>query len=170
MLTDLIHHLEWADAEMWRAVLEQCEEPLEPELHALLHHLEIVPNAFLRVWRGEPIELPAAKDFSDSRDLARWGRRAHRELQKYLAGADDAELDRVLVFPWADELVERFGRPADPVKLSETAVQVAMHSTHHRGQVMARLRAAGGEPPLVDFIGWLWLGRPEPRWPEALDD
>ncbi len=44
-----------------------------------------------------------------------------------------------------------------------------MHSTHHRGQVAARLRELGGEPPLVDFIAWLWWKRPEPEWPAALD-
>jgi len=39
----------------------------------------------------------------------------------------------------------------------------------HRGQVAARLREIGGEPPLVDFIAWVRLGRPEPVWPDAVD-
>ena len=47
--------------------------------------------------------------------------------------------------------------------LAETALQVAMHSTYHRGQVNARLRQIGGEPPLVDFIAWIWFGRPAPE-------
>jgi len=44
-----------------------------------------------------------------------------------------------------------------------------MHSTHHRGQVNARLRELGGEPPLADFIVWLWWGRPAASW-TMLDD
>jgi uncharacterized damage-inducible protein DinB len=40
-----------------------------------------------------------------------------------------------------------------------------MHTVYHRGQVNARVRALGGEPPLVDYIAWLWLGRPAPEWP-----
>ena len=39
---------------------------------------------------------------------------------------------------------------------AETAPHVAMHTTHHRGQVNARLRELGAEPPLVDYIAWLW--------------
>jgi uncharacterized damage-inducible protein DinB len=49
--------------------------------------------------------------------------------------------------------------------MAETARQVAMHSMHHRGQVNARLRELGAEPPLVDYIAWIWRGRPEPMWP-----
>jgi uncharacterized damage-inducible protein DinB len=40
-----------------------------------------------------------------------------------------------------------------------------MHSTYHRGQVNARLRELGIEPPLTDYIAWIWFGRPEAEWP-----
>ncbi|MFH1176439.1 MAG: DinB family protein [Acidobacteriota bacterium] len=43
-------------------------------------------------------------------------------------------------------------------------LKVVMHSRHHRGQNMARLRALGGEPPTCDYIAWTWLDRPAPRW------
>jgi uncharacterized damage-inducible protein DinB len=46
-------------------------------------------------------------------------------------------------------------------------IQVATHSTYHRGQVNARLREVGGEPPLVDYIAWIWFGRPAPEWSAA---
>ena len=49
--------------------------------------------------------------------------------------------------------------------VGETTLQVPMHTVYHRGQVNARVRALGGEPPLVDYIAWLWLGRPAPEWP-----
>jgi uncharacterized damage-inducible protein DinB len=45
--------------------------------------------------------------------------------------------------------------------------QVTSHSTHHRGQVNARLRALGGEPPLVDYIAWVWFGKPAADWAVA---
>jgi uncharacterized damage-inducible protein DinB len=48
--------------------------------------------------------------------------------------------------------------------LAETMLQVASHSTYHRGQVNARLRELAGEPPLVDYIAWIWFGRPAPEW------
>jgi len=46
----------------------------------------------------------------------------------------------------------------------EALVQVAMHSLHHRGQNIARLRQVGGEPKNVDWIIWLWKGKPESVW------
>jgi uncharacterized damage-inducible protein DinB len=65
--------------------------------------------------------------------------------------------------PWADRLVERFGQ-ALPATWSETVLQVNLHTTYHRGQVTSRLRALGSEPPLTDFIAWIWMGRPAPGW------
>ena len=35
---------------------------------------------------------------------------------------------------------------------------------YHRGQNATRLRELGGEPPLTDFVAWLWKGRPDGKW------
>ena len=43
-------------------------------------------------------------------------------------------------------------------------LQIPLHSLYHRGQVNARLREVGGEPPTVDYIAWMWLGRPAAEW------
>lgn len=48
--------------------------------------------------------------------------------------------------------------------LGETMIQVAMHSQYHRGQINTRLRELGAEPPLVDYIAWIWFGRPDAAW------
>ena len=60
---------------------------------------------------------------------------------------------------------QRLGRKPSGTTVGETGLQVALHSTYHRGQVTARLREVGGEPPLVDYIAWVWLGRPAAEWP-----
>ena len=44
--------------------------------------------------------------------------------------------------------------------LGESMLQVFLHTQHHRGQVCMRLRELGVVPPTVDFILWLWSGRP----------
>jgi uncharacterized damage-inducible protein DinB len=58
-------------------------------------------------------------------------------------------------------------RKPESTTIGETILQVALHSIYHRGQVNARLRALGQEPPLVDYIAWIWLGRPDPKWPST---
>ena len=35
-----------------------------------------------------------------------------------------------------------------------------MHSQHHRGQCMTRLKDFGGEPKDVDWLIWLWKQKP----------
>lgn len=65
--------------------------------------------------------------------------------------------------PWAEELVKWFGE-ARSATVQETIVQVAMHTSHHRGQLCTMIRGHGGEPPLVDFVGWVWMGKPEADW------
>ena len=42
------------------------------------------------------------------------------------------------------------------------------HTGHHRAQANSRLRALGAEPPIIDYIAWLWLERPAPAWPEVV--
>ena len=66
--------------------------------------------------------------------------------------------------PWAKQIEAQLGRPPAISTLADTCFQVASHSTYHRGQVNARLRELGAEPPLVDYIAWIWFGRPTPSW------
>jgi uncharacterized damage-inducible protein DinB len=73
-------------------------------------------------------------------------------------------LARPLVMPWVAQYEQQLGRTFDVATVGETACQVVSHSTHHRAQVNGRLRAVGGDPPLVDFIAWIWFGRPAPPW------
>jgi uncharacterized damage-inducible protein DinB len=72
-------------------------------------------------------------------------------------------LTRAVVFPWADRVVARFGA-AERATFAESVLQVAMHSTYHRGQVARRLREMDVDPPATDFIVWIWLGRPDADW------
>jgi uncharacterized damage-inducible protein DinB len=69
--------------------------------------------------------------------------------------------------PWLAEYEQQLGTTFGSPTVAETVLQVVNHTTHHRAQVQARLRALGGEPQLVDYIGWIWFGRPAPGWPQA---
>lgn len=165
-LQDLLRHAEWADATLWESVLEADSSPLDSKARFWLHHIHLVQHAFARIWRGEPMEFPEMSEFPEAPDLGRWGREAHGKLQEFLSDVSDTDLDRVLEIPWTEELTARFDRPIHDVTLGQSAMQVAMHSTHHRGQVAARLRDLDIEPPMMDFIAWVWFGRPEASWPE----
>lgn len=157
-----MRHTAWADDEVWRAVLGLPAAAADASTRERLHHVHQVQWAYLQIWRGEPLSLPKLGAFGDLAEIRAWGREFHREAGPYLDEVEKRkDWGREVRFPWADQLVARFGA-AQPATLSESVLQVALHSTYHRGQINARLRELGGDPPLVDFIAWIWRGRPEP--------
>ena len=165
-LNDLFRHMEWADAAVWTSILALPAATADKKLQDYLYHLHLVQRAFLRVWRGEPRETPYPT-FSDALGLMQWGRSYYSEASAQLALFSDDQVSKPMPVPWAAMVEKRLGRAPETTTIGETALQVTLHSLYHRGQVNARLREVGGEPPLVDYIAWVWLGRPEPVWPEG---
>jgi uncharacterized damage-inducible protein DinB len=162
-ILDLLAHMEWADGEVWRAVLA-CEAAAgDPRIGDRLRHLHAVQQAFLAVWRNEPVTFPDLAAFPDLRAVRDWSRPYYADARAFLQGLAPGALAAPVVMPWAAELARQLGRDPGTPTLGETAFQVSSHSTYHRGQVNARLRELGGEPPLVDYIAWIWFERPAPR-------
>ena len=152
---DLYAPMAWADAcffGQWaRSGLQQ-----DPGLLQRMQHTTDVQGAFLMVLRGEAVQFPGEPDpvYPRLRELTRGHHRAFAELLGALAPAD---LARTVPVPWFP------GRPCQ-VTVAEALTQVAMHTQHHRGQLMARLKDLGGQPQNVDFIIWAWQQRPQAQW------
>ncbi len=163
-LLELAAHMEWADALVWSTTLQSGPARADERIRTWLHHIHTVQRAFTAIWQGGTPELVKAAAFADAPALAAWGRGAHAGVQAYLSTTTPDDLGRQVVLPWAGRAIERHAAVSHPT-LAETARQVAMHSMHHRGQVNARLRELEAEPPLVDYIAWIWRGRPEALWP-----
>jgi uncharacterized damage-inducible protein DinB len=161
-LQDLYRHMEWADALVWQAVLASPPARQDDPTRELFYHLHLVQRAWLRAWRGQPHEpFPT---FSDLPGLMDWGRGYYKDIFIHLENLTPAELSKTMDLPWA-ELVEReLGRQPEATTIAETMLQIPLHSQYHRGQINRRLRQLGGEPPRVDYIVWVWLGRPEAAW------
>jgi uncharacterized damage-inducible protein DinB len=162
-LRELLRHMEWADSKVWSAVLSHPAASRDTRLVDLLLHLHGVQRAFLEMWRSTPFRIPPRSDFPDVASVHAAAQPYYAELEDFLATIDDASLDRVIDMPWLAEFERRTGRNFERPTLAETIFQVTSHSTYHRGQVNARLREVGGEPPLVDYIAWVWFGRPAPE-------
>ena len=108
------------------------------------------------IFGGEPY-------FGDLAEVHTWAREYYRDLWAFAEKLDAHTLAGRVEFPWAGELVKWFGE-ARPATVQETVIQVSMHTAHHRGQLCTLIRELGGEPPLVDFIGWVWMGKPRAVW------
>lgn len=156
--------MEWADAAVWSSVLASEGGQADAKLLGYLQHMHFVQRAFLRAWRGEPRET-AYPTFEDAPSLMDWGRSYYAEAFAHLDALSDERLSGPMPVPWASMVERLLGRAPETTTVGETVLQVALHSLYHRGQVNARLREVGGEPPLVDYIAWVWMGRPSPAWP-----
>lgn len=165
-INELFQQMEWADAAVWAVVLGSPQAASDDVLQHRLQHIHLVQHAFLQTWKQEPFD-PRDATFEDSVKLAGWAREYYSGLHAYLEGLNETSQDRPIVVPWAAMVEEKYGGPVGVPTLKETMMQVATHSAYHRGQVNSRLRELGCEPPLTDFIGWIWFGKPGPEWPEA---
>ena len=163
-LTDLYRHMEWADARVWQAAFASAGAQADEKLRDTFYHLHLVQRAFLRVWRNEPGEM-SYPTFEDAPSLMQWGRDYYPEAFAYLDTLSDEKAVYPMPLAWASMVERQLGRAPETTTVGETVLQVALHSLYHRGQINARLRSLDGEPPLVDYIAWVWLGRPAADWP-----
>jgi uncharacterized damage-inducible protein DinB len=168
LLRQLIRHMEWADAEVWRAVSAYAPAADDTRLKNLLTHLHLVQRLFLILWTKQPFDPTRPQpEFATLTDLRAWAQTYYPEADRFLEALEESSLKDEVLMPWAKSLETQLGRTVSMPTVGETIQQVASHSTYHRGQINARLREVGGEPPLVDYIAWIWFGRPAPNWSMA---
>jgi len=158
LIDELYRAMEWSDARMWAAVRAVNAESLREKIY----HLHMVQHAFLSVWRGTPERPPQLESFPDTLSIEQWARGYYAEARAFIAALDDAAMSRPIVLPWAARIMQ-IAEPGVPT-LEQTLMQVLLHSTHHRGQIVTRIRDLGGHPPLTDYIAWIWLGKPAAEW------
>ena len=156
--------MEWADAKVWKSVLKLPSANNDSRMKKLLYHISSVQRAFYYVRTKQPLVFPKETDFLELLDIAKWGYKCYAQVNEYLNSLNENELKNIIEIPWAKRLEKIIGQKPEEASLAETMLQVTTHSAYHRGQVNARLREIGGEPPMVDFIAWVWLGKPKADW------
>jgi uncharacterized damage-inducible protein DinB len=155
--------MEWADARVWAAVPGGS---VDERLKGLLLHIHVVQRAFLTVWTGGDWMTVFRKpdDFGSIGDVRAWAQPYYADAHAFVDALHDDSLAQPIVMPWATQVEQAIGRPPGVTTFGDTCFQVTSHTTHHRAQVSARLRELGTEPPLVDYIGWVWFDKPAADW------
>jgi uncharacterized damage-inducible protein DinB len=159
--------MEWSDARLWAALFESDIARSDEDIHGRFHHNHIVQHAFLRMWQGDA-DSTSFLDFDDAPSLMMYGQNSFEPAYMYLASQTEDTVSETMHLPesWLAVISEQLGQRREPSTIAETNLQVVLQTTHHRGQINARLRELGGAPPTVDYISWVWLGRPAAEWPE----
>ena len=153
---DLTAHAEWANAVFFHAWAKSPARDHE-EMRRRVGHVVGVQDGFLAILRGASAGGPPAGPPPSFDELKPRAQSSHRGLRAFAESADDQVLARTVRIPW-------FPDPPCVISVADALVQAAMHTQHHRGQLMTRLKDFGGEPHNVDWIIWLWKGRPQARW------
>ena len=153
---DLIAHGEWANAVFFKAWGKSPARDHE-EMRSRVAHFVGVQNAFMSIFKGEIPSGPPGGPPPTFAELETRAEHSHAALKDFTVAADDESLSRKVQIPW-------FPDPPCLITVEQALVQVAMHTQHHRGQCMTRLKDFGGEPKNVDWIIWLWKQKPNARW------
>ena len=155
-LRDLLAHAEWANAVFFHAWGKSPARDHE-EMRQRVGHVVGVQHGFLTTLGGGSPGRPPEGPPPSFDELKSRARASHAGLRDFAAALTPEGLARTVRIPW-------FPDPPCVITVAEALVQVAMHTQHHRGQLMTRLKDFGGEPKNVDWIIWLWKQKPQARW------
>jgi uncharacterized damage-inducible protein DinB len=161
---ELIQHMAWADAVVFSAILGKPQVEQDEPILQRLRHLHLTQKVFLDVCQDKAIN-PQETDTLGVAELAEFTQAVHQALQQFLDSLAPDDLNRVVALPWARLVSQNLGFEIAQPTLGQTLLQVTAHSSYHRGQVNARLRELGLEPPMTDFLAWVWVRKPAPAWP-----
>jgi uncharacterized damage-inducible protein DinB len=140
LLARLMEHMRWADAQFADAL----EQDPPADAVRLFAHVASVEHLWYARIRGEPQQHAVwpSLDATQSRELAA----RHADLfDRLIADSDDDALARSVAY--RNSAGHDYRSP-----VGEIITHVAMHGSHHRGQIARMLRAAGREPPYTDYI------------------
>lgn len=159
-MREMARHMAWADATVWSAVLIAPPAAGDAKIADTLHHIHQVQHIFLQAWTRAPFNVRQRTGFGTLEEIATWGLEARRGVLTFIEQVTAAELDQQMRMPWAAFFEQQTKQTAGVHTMGESVLQVFLHTQHHRGQVCMRMREVGVTPPTIDFILWLWAGRP----------
>jgi hypothetical protein len=160
---NLVNHMEWADAQVWTSILSKPLLENDDWIKERMHHYHSTQWAYGQIIFKLPINIPELRNFADINSIGCWASCFYKEFSDMFSKLDEIELQEKVEFPWSTRIAEKFGS-ISPANVGESIIQLALHSTHHRGQVVMHLREAGIEPPMTDFIAWIWMRCPKASW------
>ena len=163
-IQDVFQHMSWADAAVWSAVFSSEAAKSDEYVTSTFFHIHSVQHSFFSAWKQESFQQLKQDGYPDAESIAGLGRDFHAEVAGFVAGLSAEDLDGPLVLPWAKYFARALGRQPQDTTLAETIHQLPSHSMHHRGQILRRLRELDVKPPTIDYIVWVWSGRPEAEW------
>lgn len=141
---NLFRYNEWANKRLFVALPEVIDE--DPTILLLFSHLVMAEKVWLSRVRGtgeaykiwDPIPLP---------ELIRHINQSAQQWTEYLQGLTDRQFREPISY------LNLKGVPFQNT-LEEIVTHTVNHSTHHRGQIVMRIRMQDKTPPVLDYIAF----------------
>ena len=168
-INELFQHMSWADACVWKSVSELPQAINDIQIHERLYHIHAAQHAFYQIWNENPFDIPELSAFKELDQLLQWAKEYYKQLPNYCDGLDQSKLDHKIIIPWEKHIEKKFGKTPHACTLVQTMLQVISHSTYHRGQLNSELRRLDGTPPLIDYLVWIWQGKPKAHWLKSIE-
>jgi uncharacterized damage-inducible protein DinB len=138
---DHLRFMAWADASMTAAVAQAMPDTPTP-----LQHVYLAAEVwYARVSGNEAAQITDFTAPASIHELAAAFQEIHAKWLHWATALDAFELS----IPHRNLKGESFSMPAWQIVL-----HLVNHSSYHRGQVAAQLRASGFAPPATDLIIW----------------
>jgi len=142
VLLNLMQHMRWADTLVADALERDSVDDVKT-LGLFAHIASVEHLWYARIQAQTPrLAVWPSLAVADARSLAA----EHADLFEQLVRASDTDALARRVH-YRNSAGRAYESP-----IAEIVTHVAMHGSHHRGQILQRLRTAGHEPPYVDFI------------------
>jgi len=123
-------------------------------LRRTLLHIHDAEAWWIGAWRGQdPAAFRDLPERTSVTDLIRQYEKTAASRNAFLAAAEPSNLLRLLP-------VETQSGVTIHWRLGESALQLCLHGTHHRAQLVWKLRALGVDPPGLDYVTWMRAGSP----------
>jgi uncharacterized damage-inducible protein DinB len=114
-----------------------------PTFMKTLKHNLLVEALFIRRWQEQlPQTMPKSEMIGQMRAV--W-RSIETERNAFMAGLKEKDLSKTICY------FDTRGRDVT-LELWQAIFQCVNHSTHHRGQLIEKLRKLGKVPPVTDFV------------------
>lgn len=125
----------------------------DPAALRLFAHTLVADRVWLLRLRGESTEAVVLWPDLDAAGSVALAHRNADAYAAYLGRLTEADLVATATYRTSKGA-------AHETAVADVLDHVLLHAAHHRGQINAALRAAGAEPPWVDFIAWVRAGEP----------
>lgn len=150
LLTDAFEYNAWATRQLGNVCrqappeqLTGAEEWQYESIMGLLHHIDQVERAYLRLMGGRQVpEPPETVDgYLQSADAA------GDSFVGFTKDIDTPALDRMFSIPWFER----------DFAVRDGLFQVLAHSIEHRADIAHFLSRLGHETPPIDYIAWVYV-------------